>query len=135
MSDYRTRFNDYKEARQAASGDPAADSSRLRCPSETGFKIARVATVALDISDMPRFSPEDVTFREAFAPSLVDISILAFGILADVYGIISWRFFAMTCDDRERVRAAAVRLRRRCKTGAAKNMPKGHCQWIACIPC
>ena len=86
MSDYRTRFNDYREAKQAASDDPGGGFLSITVSSETGFKIGTGRDVALDVSDMPQFSPESVTFREAFSPSLIDIGILAIGILLTFMG-------------------------------------------------
>jgi ABC-type transport system involved in multi-copper enzyme maturation permease subunit len=86
MSDYRTRFNDYCAAKQAASDGPDGGLISITVSSDDGFKIGTGRDVALDVSGMPRFSPEGVTFREAFAPLIFDLGILGFAILVTFLG-------------------------------------------------
>lgn len=86
MSEYRTRFNDYAQSKQAESDDPGGGFVSITISSETGFKIGSGRDVALDVSDMPRFQPQTVTFREAVAPLLPDAGILSLGSLLAFLG-------------------------------------------------
>lgn len=86
MTDYRTRFNDYRDAKEAASDGPGGGYVSITIDSESGFKIGSGRDVALDVSDMPRFSPNPITFREAFASLVMDLGILGFAILITFFG-------------------------------------------------
>jgi len=86
MSDYRTRFNDYRDAKEAASDGPGGGFVSITFDSEKGMKIGSGRDVALDVSDMPKFSPESITFRAAFAPLILDLGILGFAIIITFLG-------------------------------------------------
>ncbi len=86
MSDYRTRFNEYRDAKEAASDGPGGGFVAITIDSDKGVKIGTGRDVALDVSDMPQFNPEPMTFREAFAPIVLDLGILGFAIFITFLG-------------------------------------------------
>jgi len=81
MTDYRTRFNDYRAEKEAATDGPGGGFVSITIDSESGFKIGTGRDVALDVSDMPQFQPEPVTFSASFAPMVMDLGLLGFAIL------------------------------------------------------
>ena len=86
MNNYRTQFVDYVERKREESGDQGGFVS-ITISSEDGLSIGTSRDDGnLDITDMPRFSPPVVTFAQSFAPILIDLGILAIGILAMFFG-------------------------------------------------
>lgn len=85
-TDYRTRFNDYREGKEAATDGPGGGFVAITIDSDKGFKIGTGRDEALDVSDMPRFDPQPLSFREAFAPMILDLGILGFAILITFWG-------------------------------------------------
>jgi ABC-type transport system involved in multi-copper enzyme maturation permease subunit len=86
MSEYRQRFNDYAQKKQAESDDPGGGFVSITISSETGFKIGTGRDVSLDISDMPRYQPPTISYRAALAPMLPDAGILGIGTLLAFLG-------------------------------------------------
>ena len=85
MSEYRTRFTDYVDRKSADAGDMGG-FVQISVSSEDGFKMTTGRDVALDVSDMPRFTPPVVPVRAALAPVVTDLGILGIGILLAFLG-------------------------------------------------
>ena len=90
LTKYRTRFNDYKEKRQKESKSPGG--IRITMDSEKGLKIeVSREKGTLDLSGLPVFHDYSYSFVQAFASSVISISILVLFILICT-GASVWRF-------------------------------------------
>jgi ABC-type transport system involved in multi-copper enzyme maturation permease subunit len=85
MSAYRKQFTDYVEKKSAEAGDMGG-FVQVKMSSEEGFSITTGRDVALDVAEMPRFTPATVPLRAAIAPVITDLGILGIGILLAFLG-------------------------------------------------
>ncbi len=76
MQNYRTAFNEAVEKKRQAEG--GHDGIQMRWSSDSGMKISMGREGgALEVSDLPRFAAPELSFAEAFAPTIFDFGLLA----------------------------------------------------------
>lgn len=76
MQMYRTAFNEAVDKKREADGSHGG--IQMRWDSDTGMKITMGREGgALEVSDLPRFTAPELSFAEAFAPTIVDFGLLA----------------------------------------------------------
>lgn len=75
MQKYRTAFNAAVEKKREADG--ASGGVQIRWSSDSGMKINMGREGgALEVSDLPRFTPPEISFAEALAPTIPDFGLL-----------------------------------------------------------
>jgi hypothetical protein len=84
MNTYRRQFNQYTSAKQAEAGGMGGIKVAVAI-GEDGSPSMKVDASrnrdGLDVSDVPRFNPPQLSLTEAIAPTILDFGLLCFDIL------------------------------------------------------
>jgi ABC-type transport system involved in multi-copper enzyme maturation permease subunit len=85
MSEYRNQFNQHAAAKQAETGEEPGIKIMMSMDADGGNPSLAVdasrSRSGLETSDMPRFSPPQISLSEAIGPAIPDFGVLCFDIL------------------------------------------------------
>ncbi len=86
IQQYKESFTEYTEKKQKESGNQGG-MFRISIDSESGVKIdAGREESNLDISELPKFTPQKISLAQAINPSIIDIGLIIIFILLSYAG-------------------------------------------------